>query len=120
MLLIHATDSQNAGTRYFSADRQTLEHFGGDVILARQGKATFSITRAATPKTVTVYRLDASGNRLEKIDATVDENVIHVECQVTPEGKPATFYYEVIVEDPKPVAKPVAKTKASGNRPSRK
>ena len=120
MLLIHATDSQNAGTRYFSADRQTLEHFGGDVILARQGKATFSITRAATPKTVTVYRLDASGNRLDKIDATVDDNVIHVECQVTPEGKPATFYYEVIVEDPKPVAKPVAKTKASGNKPSRK
>ena len=120
MLLIHATDTQNAGTRYFSADRQTLEHFGGDTILARQGKATFSIMRAATPKSVTVYRLDASGNRLDKVDATVDENMIQVECQVTPEGKPTTFYYEVLVEDPKPAVKPISKVKTAGNKPSRK
>ncbi len=120
LLLIHATDTQNAGTRYFSSDRQTLENFGGDVILARQGKATFSITRASIPKAVTVYRLDASGNRLDKLGVTLDENVIHVECQITPEGKPTTFYYEVLIEDPKPVAKPVSKAKPSGNKPSRK
>lgn len=116
MLLIHATDTQNAGTRYFSADRQTLEHFGGDVILARQGKATFSITRRATPKSVSVYRLDANGNRLDKMDVIVEENVIQVECQVSPEGKPTTFYYEVLVEDPKPAVKSPNKAKPAAKK----
>jgi len=116
MLLIHATDTQNAGTRYFSADRQTLEHFGGDVILARQGKATFSITRRATPKSVSVYRLDANGKRLDKMDVIVEENVIQVECQVSPEGKPTTFYYEVLVEDPKPAVKSPNKAKPAAKK----
>lgn len=116
LLLIHATDTQNAGTRFFSGDRQTLENFGSDVILARQGNATFSLNRKVSPKAVSVYRLDASGNRLEKSQTSVDENVIQVECQVTPDGKPSTFYYEVLIEDPKPVTKPSTTIK----KPSRK
>ena len=111
LLLIHATDTQNAGARFFSADRQTLENFGGDVILARQGKATFSITRSVDPKAVTVYRLDASGNRLDKVTASVEEKVIQIECQVAVEDKPAAFYYEVLIDDPKPAVRPAAKVK---------
>jgi len=120
LLLIHATDTQNAGARFFSADRQTLEQFGGDVILARQGKATFSITRSMDPKAVTVYRLDASGNRLDKMNATIDEKVIQIECQVTMEGKPAAFYYEVLMDDPKPVVRPSAKPKPPTKQRTRK
>jgi hypothetical protein len=120
LLLIHATDSQNAGTRYFSADRQTLEHFGGDVILARQGKASFTIARTAVPKSVTVYRLDASGNRLDKLDASIDGKVIQVECQVSTEGKPSSFYYEVLIEDPKPATKPTARPKQQPRKPAKK
>ena len=120
MLLIHATDTQNAGARYFSSDRQTLEHFGGDVILARQGKASFTITRSVVPKTVTAYRLDASGNRLDKLDATLDDKVIQIDSQVTPEGKPSTFYYEVLIEDPKPVTKPTPRPKQPPRKPSKK
>lgn len=120
MLLIHATDTQNAGARFFSADRQTIEQFGADVILARQGKATFSITRSLVPKSVVVYRLDASGNRLDKVDVTIDEKVIQVECQVTPDGKPSTFYYEMLIEDPKPAVRPTTKPKATAKKPARK
>jgi hypothetical protein len=63
------------------------------------------------PKAVTVYRLDASGNRLDKVTATVEEKVIQIECQVAVEGKPAAFYYEVLIDDPKPAAPPSAKAK---------
>jgi hypothetical protein len=117
LLVVHATDTQNAGTRFFSADRQTLEQFGTDVILARQGKATFSLVRTSIPKSVTVYRLDASGNRLDKLNAAVDEKVIQIECQVSPDGKPSSFYYEVLIEDVKPMAKPQAKP---AKRPTKK
>jgi hypothetical protein len=120
ILLIHATDTQNAGARFFSADRQTLEHFGGDVILARQGKATFSITRSLNPKAVTVYRLDSSGNRLDKVNATIDEKVIQIECKVAMDDKPAAFYYEVLIDDPTPPARPSAKPKPPAKKRTRK
>jgi hypothetical protein len=67
-----------------------------------------------------VYRLDASGNRLDKVDVTIDEKVIQVECQVTPEGKPSTFYYEMLIDDPKPAVRPTTKPKATAKKPARK
>lgn len=106
LLLVHATDSQNADTRFFSSDQRILESWGKPLILARQGTALFTISRVQKPKQVKVYRLDPLGNRAEEVEADVDENIVKIQCVVAPEGKASTFYYEVVITDRAPVPVP--------------
>ena len=95
LLITHLTDLQNTGARFGEIDRKTLLDWGGLPHLVRTGRATVRIAGRGA-EGVEVWAISTSGRRLEKIDATVDEDDLVIPLSVEAGGG-ARLMYEVVV-----------------------
>jgi hypothetical protein len=72
LLVTHLTDLQNSGAKFAEGARQTLEAWGNVPYLVRDGAATLRLT-LKDPASYRVWALAPSGERRERIDATIHD-----------------------------------------------
>ena len=101
LLLAHVPDVENSGMAFAGPDRQVLTAWGTLPYLVKQGTASLTLSRTV-PGDVTVYRLDAAGNRVAKIPSTKKNNTTAFAVSTLEAGaKNATLYYEIVATSAK-------------------
>ena len=98
LLVSHVTDSKNTGARFDDAGCRVWLDFGTTPVLARRGAASVSV--AVAPGAWTVWRLSATGRRLETVPAAYDEasGTLSVHARTDYDPSAATFCYELVRE----------------------
>ncbi len=104
ILLTHLTDVQAKGNVYADKEKRTLLKWGSYPPLVRNGEAHISLA-LTHPEDYTVWALETTGRRLEKIPSTVRDGKLQFTAAVKgPNG--ARMLYEIVAE-PSRCARPL-------------
>ena len=96
MLVTHLTDVQADGNVYADREKRTLLKWGSYPPVVRNGRARVSLA-LARPADLSVWALETTGRRLEKMPASVEDGRLVFTADVKgPAG--ARMLYEVAAE----------------------
>ena len=96
LLLSHVTELHNSGQKYAEEERKTVMAWGRQPFLVHDGSVEASIA-LDQPGRYTVYRVDLSGRRLDKVESRIEDGRLAFTLNIRHQGK-AQLLYEIVAE----------------------
>ena len=98
LLLVFATDALNSGMKFTSPERTELINIGKQPVLLQTGRLTLSLDRQVPVRTVSVFPLKLTGERLAKVPVRLEGNRLELELDTARLPSGPTPFFEIVID----------------------